>query len=87
VLGRQDVAAQQQLLVQLLAFPEPDILDGDVAVRVLRVAYVEPHEANHRAPQVLDTHRLVHIEHKRIAARRHRAGLDDKRSRLGIDMK
>src|ERR1043166_4456398 len=39
------VLADQQFLVELLAAPEPNVLDGDVAVGIVVVAHFEPRKA------------------------------------------
>ena len=47
------------------------------------VAHFEAGQADHGAGQIVDAHRLAHVEHEHFAALRHGAGLDDELGRLG----
>src|SRR6516225_9861165 len=74
--GAGGVLADEQLLVELLATPEADIFDVDVAFGIVRVAHFEPGEADHGAGEIVDLHRRPHVEHEHLTAARHGAGLD-----------
>ena len=82
MLGLGDVLAQQQLLVQLLAVAQADVLDGDIAVGMLGIAHLQAHQPDHGPGEVVDLHRLAHVEDEHVAAGGHGAGLDHERRSL-----
>ena len=57
-------------------------IDGNVAVGIACVAHLQSHQPDHGPGQIVDLHRLAHVEHEHLPARRHGAGLDDERGRL-----
>ena len=72
------LVAVEQLLVQLLPRPAPDLLDLDVAVGV------EAGELDHRPRQLDDPHRLAHVEHQHLRPlRADAAALGARASRRG----
>jgi hypothetical protein len=63
--------------MELLAGPDADELDRDVALRL------PPREADHVVCEVHDLDRLAHVEDEDIAALPNRSGLDDQLHGLG----
>ena len=82
MVGAGRVLADQKLLIKLLAGPQADIGDGDVAVGMLLVAHFETREADHGAGQVVNLDRRSHLQHEYFAPGRHRSRLDYELSRL-----
>src|SRR5882724_3736033 len=71
VLGAGDIVADQQFLVELLRRTQAGIGDLDIPLRMLLVAYRQPHEIDHAPRQIPDPDRLAHVEDEHIAALRH----------------
>src|SRR5882672_5659221 len=76
VLGAGDIVADQQFLVELLRRTQTGIGDLDIPLRMLLVAYRQPHEIDHAPSQVPNPDRFAHVEHEDIAALRHRPRLN-----------
>ena len=87
VLRLLGVVAYQQLFIQLFAWAQTRHLDGNVALRVVRVLHRQTRQRHHAARQIHNLHRLPHIEHKHIAARAHGARLNHQLRRLGYGHK
>ena len=71
VLGGLSVVADKQFLIELLARAQSGYLDGDVAVRVVGIAHSLARKLDRPPRQLQNPHRLSHIQHKHVAARRH----------------
>lgn len=71
------LAAEQQLLIELLARAQAGILDGNVDIRL------ETGQADHIACQIVDAHGLAHVEHEDLAAAGIRARLKNELHGLG----
>ena len=82
MLCRCRVGADEQFFAQLLAGTQPHVLDLDIAVLIGVVLDLTAHKADHRAGEIVDLHRLAHVEHEHLAACRHRAGLNHQRRRF-----
>ena len=83
VAGAGGGLADEQLLIELLAAPQPHKFDGDVPFGVGLLAHLEPGEMDHGAGEVGDLHRGAHVEHEHLAARGHGAGLNHELGGLG----
>ena len=70
------LAAQKQLLKQLLAGTQAGVDDGDVHIRL------KAGQPDHVARQIVDAHRIAHVEHENFSAVRIGAGLENELHRL-----
>ena len=71
------LAGEQQLLIELLALAQTRVHHGDVHVRL------QTGQADHIAREIVNAHRLAHVQHENLAAARIGAGLENELYSLG----
>ena len=76
VVGAAGGVADQQFFVQLFTGAQAGDLDVDAARGLQGVAHALAGQLDHAARQVVDAHRLAHVQHEYLAAVRHGASLD-----------
>src|SRR3990167_2943602 len=71
MIGRADVIADQQLLIQFLTGTQATELNSDIAMWVLARSHTKTTEVDHLLRQLDNLYRLAHIQHEHITALPH----------------